>query len=262
MWGEGHFILFLKTKKAKPPSMKTPWNEQPKISLLWWSSSLGWSSCGCRPGSSTLTTSFSHAQVNGWGSRAGWVPSQCYLAVPAVLSAYSEDKLMPHLHPDSPNQSCFHLLSEFCIWWFCQQQELFTLTLPTAAPSSVHLPVLACGTQVCTKTWQFSLLMYLRLLFLIDSPHSQHNFPSWSKLWAPLCQWEFCLFLSLGQDFLCYLQILLWICSPFYAPCLLWNLLPMLFKYSLFLPVPFPLNAVLWSKVLVGKPGEIFSGEP
>lgn len=26
----------------------------------------------------------------------------------------------------------FLLLSNFCIWWFCQQQELFTLTLSTA----------------------------------------------------------------------------------------------------------------------------------
>lgn len=228
-------MLFLKTKKAKAPSMKPPQNEQPKISLLWRSSYLGWSSHGCRSGSSALNTSFSHAQISGWGSRAGWVPSQCYLAAPSVLSAYSEDKFMPCLHPESPKSKLF-LFSPFikifvfgdsassksCLYW----------PFPLQLPSSVHLPVLARGIQVCTKMWQFSLLIYLRLLLFIDSSPSQHNFPSWSKLWAPLSQWEFCLFLSSGQDFLCHLQIPSWICSLFYHLCLLWNLLPILLKYS------------------------------
>lgn len=51
-----NFILFLKTKEAKPPSMKPPQNEKPKISLLWQRNYLSCSSCGCRSGSSAWNT--------------------------------------------------------------------------------------------------------------------------------------------------------------------------------------------------------------
>lgn len=134
-----------------------------------------------------------------------------------------------YLHPESLKSKLFlfPLSSKFCHWWFCQQQEFYQ-PLPTQLSSFARLPVLARVTQVCTKTWQLILLIYLQLLLFIDS------FPYWNKLWASLSQWEFCLFLSSGQDFLCHLQIPSWTCSPFYHLCLLWNLLPILLKYSFF----------------------------
>lgn len=164
-------------------------------------------------------TRFSHAQI---GGRSGWVPLQCYLIVRTSLYI---------TYTQSPsNHSCFcsTFCQKFVIGDSASSKGCLYQPLPLQLSSFAHLAVLARGTQVCTKTWQFILLIYLRLLLFIDS------FPSWSKLWAPLSQWEFCLFLSSGQDFFCHLQIPSWTCSPFYHLCLLWNLLPILLKYSFF----------------------------
>lgn len=227
-------MLFLKTKKAKPPSVKAPQNEQPKISLLWWSSYLihSW---GCGSGSSVLNTSFSHAQINGWGSRAGWVPLQCYLAAPSVLSAYSEDKLMPCLHPNSPKSKLF-LFSPFI-------RILYLVILPAARVVYIH-PFHCSFLLLCIyhECWLVALNVVLKrgnsacwcisdsCLLLIVLPCST-IFPPGVNSGLHWVSGNFAF--SFHQARIsCHLQIPPWIFSPFYHLCLLWNLLLMLLKYS------------------------------
>lgn len=258
-------MLFLKTKAAKAPSMKPPRNEQPKISLLWRSSYLGWSSRGCRSGSSALNTSFSHAQISGWGSRAGWVPSQCYLVAPSVLSAYSEDKFMPCLHPESPKSKLF-LFSPFI--------KIFVLVILPAARvvyidpfhcSSLLLCIYQywlvafkfvrkCGNSACWFISDSCFLLTVLPLSTIFPPgvnsglHWVSGNFAFSFHQAKISSVIFRYHHEFAPSF---------IVSACSETCFLYSLS----TPFLFLPMPFPLNAVLWLKVLVGKPGEIFAGK-
>lgn len=211
-----NFILFLKTKEAKPPSMKPPPKTRSQRYLCCDRGTI-WAAAAVAADLAPLHgTRFSHAQIGGW---SGWVPLQCYLAVRTLPTPRVPQIKVVSVPPFvkilslvilpaarvvciSPFQCSFLLLHVYQYW--------------------------LVSLKFVQKMWQFILLIYLQLLLFI------HSFPYWSKLWASLSQWEFCRFLSSGQDFLCHLQIPSWTCSPFCHLCLLWNLLPILLKYSFF----------------------------
>lgn len=160
--GGEHFMFFLKTKKAKHPLMNLPQNKQPKIFLLWQSSYLGWRGWGCVSGSSGLNKRFSQPRPMAEAPEQGgslWnitlqLLQSCHLTVGTGLClAFTHNLQVKTI-------SVFTFIKMF-VFDDSATSNSWLLHWPFSLqlPSSVHLPVSACGTQVHMKMWQVSLLM-------------------------------------------------------------------------------------------------------
>lgn len=189
-----------------------------------------------------------------------------YLAAPLVLSAYGEDKLMPFLHPQSPKSKLF-LFSPFI-------NILYLVILPAARV--VYIDPFHCRSLLlCVyPCWLMALKFVLKRgnsacwcisdsCFLLTVLPRITIFPPGVNSGLHWVSGNFAFSFHRAKIF----SVIFRYCREFAPPftlsaCPETCFLCSLSTLFLFLPVPFPLNVVLRMKVLVGKPGEIFSGEP